>query len=120
VTIKDNDKAGTVQFSVASYSVAETAGAATITVTRSGGTSSQATVHYSTSDGTATAPGDYTTTAGTLTFGLNEKSKTFTVPVVDNGTPDSGAVSVNLTLDTPANGFALGANSTATLWIVRE
>ena len=61
-----------------------------------GGTSSEATVHYSTSDGSAAAPTDDTTSASTLTFGLNEKSKTFTVPVVDDGTPDWGAVSVNL------------------------
>ena len=40
--------------------------------------------------------------------------------MIDNATPDNGAVSVNLTLDTPANGLALGATSTATLWIVRE
>jgi hypothetical protein len=120
VTIRDNDKAGTAQFSAASYSVAETAGTATITVTRSGGTSSLATVNYSTSDGSAVAPTDYATSAGTLTFGLNEKSKTFPIPVIDNATPDNGAVSVNLTLDTPANGLALGATSTATLWIVRE
>jgi Pro-kumamolisin, activation domain/Calx-beta domain len=120
VSIKDNDKAGKVQFSATDYSVAENAGIATITVTRSGGTSSEATVQYSTSDGSAAAGTDYTATSGTLTFGLKEKSATFTIPVADDGVPNAGAVSVDLTLDTPDNGVALGSVSSATLWIVRE
>jgi hypothetical protein len=121
VTIKDNDIAGKVQFGVASYSVAENDGPATITVTRTGGTSSDATVDYSTSDGSAIAGTDYTSSSGTLTFGLGEMSKTFTVPVQDDGVLDPGtAVSVDLALDTPSNGLALGPTPAATLWIVRN
>ncbi len=120
VTIRDNDKAGKVQFSATDYSVAENAGLATITVTRSGGTSSEATVQYSTSDGSAVAGTDYAATSGTLTFGLKQTSATLTIPVIDDGTPNGGAVSVDLTLDTPDNGLALGSVPSATLWIVRE
>ena len=39
------------------------------------------TVNFATSNGSATAPGDYTTTSGTLTFLAGETSKTITVPV---------------------------------------
>ena len=43
------------------------------------------TVDYATSDDTATAGADYTTTSGTLTFAMGESSKTVSVPVL----PDS-------------------------------
>ncbi len=47
------------------FVVSEGVGSAVITVTRTGGPAAGATVQYSTNDGTATAPGDYTTTSGT-------------------------------------------------------
>ena len=40
------------------------------------------TVNYETANGTASAPGDYTTTSGTLTFAQGVTSQTITVPVV--------------------------------------
>ena len=55
------------------------AGEATVTVTRTGARA--ASVDYETGDGTLTAPGDYTHTAGTLRFAEGETSKSFTVPV---------------------------------------
>ena len=48
------------------------------------------TVDYATSDGTASAPDDYTHTAGTLTFDAGEREKTVSVPVVDDGHDDDG------------------------------
>ena len=53
LNIVDDDVAGSVQFSKATYSVSEAGGLATITVTRTGGTASGVTVDYATSDGTA-------------------------------------------------------------------
>ena len=41
-------------------------------------------VNYATSDGTATQGDDYTRTAGTLVFSAGERSKTVSVPVVDD------------------------------------
>ena len=124
VTIKDDDIAGKVQFSAAVYSVTEKAGQATITVTRSVGTSSQATIRYATLDGdpetTAQVGTDYTSTSGTITFGLNQKSARFAIPIADDGAPDVGAVAIVLSLDTPGGGLVLGSPATATLWIVRE
>ena len=55
------------------------AGEATITVTRTG--TRAASVDYETGNGTLTAPGGYTHTAGTLRFTEEETSKSFTVPV---------------------------------------
>jgi hypothetical protein len=123
VTIKDDDTAGRASFSAESYSATESAGLVTITVTRSGGSSSQATVHYAIASGASgnpAGPGDFDPASGTLTFGSNERSKTFPVFLHDDGVPNSGAVSVDLTLDSPGGGLALGAIPVATLWIVRE
>ena len=73
----------------ANYSAVESAGTATVTVTRIGSTSSQATVQFATvAGGTAVAGQDYTTTTGTLTFGAGVTSRTFTVPVKDNTVVD--------------------------------
>src|SRR4029077_1316046 len=76
---------GTLAFSSASYSIAEAATSATITVTRTGGSDHQVTVHYATSDGTATQPTDYTAASGNLTLTAGQTSATFTVPIIDDG-----------------------------------
>ena len=58
------------------------------------------TVDYATSNGTgvapAVAPGDYTTTTGTLTFDAGVSSLTFLIPIV-NDTEGEGPETVNLT-----------------------
>jgi hypothetical protein len=125
LTIKDNDVAGKVQFSASDYSVSEGDGTATVTVTRTGGTSSEATVVYATADadaGTTAVPGtDYTSSSGTLTFGLKATSATFTIQVLNDGLANAGATkAVVLTLGSPGGGLNLGSLSKATLWIVKQ
>jgi hypothetical protein len=116
VTIKDNDPAGVLQFGAASYSVAESGGSATITVTRTGGTASGVTVGYMTVTGTAMPGADYTDVAGTLTFGASQTSLTFRVPVLNDTVPE-GSETVWLALFGEGGGAALGPRSTATLTI---
>ncbi|MFL7793507.1 MAG: DUF2341 domain-containing protein, partial [Anaerolineae bacterium] len=53
-----------VSFSDASYTVDEGDGSATITITLNAAPAVTVTVNYATSDGTAAAPGDYTSTSG--------------------------------------------------------
>ena len=106
-------------FAAPTFSVAEDGGSVTITVVRTGGTGGGVTVQYATSNGTGLAGTDYDTTSGTLTFGAGETSKTFTVPVHVNA-GSSANKSVTLTLSNPSTGAALGAPSTATLWIVSQ
>jgi len=103
---------GTLQFSSASYTVSENGGTATITVTRTGGTAGSVSVQYSTSNGTATAGLDYTTTSGVLSWLDGENgSKTFTVPIIDD-TLDEAGESVIVNLSNPTGGATLGkANS---------
>src|SRR5438093_3925153 len=117
LTIVDDDTAGTVQFSSATYSVNENTASVTITVTRTGGTASGVTVNYATSDGTATAGSDYTAKSGTLTFRASVAQKTFTIPII-NDTLDESDETVNLTLSDPTGGATLGTPDTAVLTII--
>ncbi|HEU5179236.1 MAG TPA: Calx-beta domain-containing protein [Candidatus Polarisedimenticolia bacterium] len=119
LTITDNDVGGALKFSAATYNVGEAGGSATITVTRSGGTASGVTVEYGTSDGTATAGSDYSHTEGTLAFGAGELSKTFTVPVLNDGLGE-GNETVNLALSDPTGGATLATPNAAALTIADD
>jgi Calx-beta domain len=124
VTIKDNDVAGNVQFVATDYSVGELDGAATITVTRIGGPSGDATVDYLASGGSALDGTDYVATSGTLTFAAGQKTATLPVTILDEGVSDMGtAKTVQLRLSPPSTGadeLNLGTPALATLWIVKE
>ncbi|MBL3527696.1 MAG: SCO family protein [gamma proteobacterium endosymbiont of Lamellibrachia anaximandri] len=81
VTITDDDprSAGTLALSSPTATLSESGPAITLTVDRTGGSDGTVSVDYETMDGTATAPGDYTTINGTLTFLDGELSKTLTL-----------------------------------------
>lgn len=106
-----------VQFSSPTYSFTEQNGSLSILVTRTGSLTFAATVQFATSNGTATAPADYTAASGTLTFAAGQSSASFSVAVKDD-TLVEGNETVNLTLSNPTGGLTLGSQSTATLTIV--
>ena len=108
----------TVALSTATYSVGEGDGNATITVNLSAASAETVTVGYATSDGTATAPDDYTAASGTLTFNSSETSKTFSVSIVDDAVVEIDEA-VYLSLSNPSNA-TLGEPSTAVLTIVDD
>ena len=118
LTIVDDDPPPTVDFSSATYSEDEDAGTATITVTLSAASGKQVTVDYTTSDGTAEAPDDYTTVSGTLTFAPGDTSETFDVPITDNAL-DEDDETVTLDLSN-ADNATIGPNDPATLTIVDD
>ena len=94
--------AGPAALSVADAEVQEGADATLdFTVTLSKQRFTATTVDYATSNGTATAGSDYTLTSGTLTFGPLEKSKTVSVPVLDDAV-DEGSETMSLTLSNPS------------------
>ena len=119
LTITDNDAApaGTLQFSAATYSVAENGGNATITITRTGGSAGAVGVSFATSNGTATAPSDYTAVTQTVSFANGDTAnKTVSIPIV-NDTSVEPNETVNLALSSPTGGATLGSPSTAVLTI---
>jgi hypothetical protein len=117
LTITDGSaQAGQLAFSAANYSATEGGGAATVTVTRSAGSSGTVTVNYATSNGTAVAGTDYGATSGTLTFAAGVLSQAFAVPILHDGRAD-GSETVNLALSSPGGGATLGTPATATLTI---
>ena len=113
--ITTNATAGTVQLSASSYTVGEGAGSIVIPVTRSGDTSTAATVDYATTDGTASHLSDYNTVSGTLSFAAGETSKTITVFITDDVFVE-GNQTFSIAFSNPS-GATLGSPSTATVTI---
>jgi len=110
---------GTLQFSAAAYTAADTSGNAAIIVTRTGGSSGAVSASFATSDGTGKAGTDYTTTTQTVSFAAGDTAaKTVSVPVKVNGTV-AGSETVNLTLSGPTGGATLGSSATAVLTITQ-
>jgi minor extracellular serine protease Vpr len=115
-----------VQFNSPTFSVSEgpppggaTANVATITVTRVGDPSTTVSVDFATSDGTSSNPAsqrtDYTTASGTITFASGQTTRSFSVPIIDDGYTEM-TETVNLTLSN-AVGADLGSPSQAVLSI---
>jgi hypothetical protein len=107
---------GALALSAASYTIAQSAGSVLITVDRSGGSSGAVTVAYSTSNGTASAGSNYTTTNGTLQWAADDAAaKTFSVPI--GSTAFSGSKTFMVALSGPTGGATLGSPSSATVTI---
>jgi CSLREA domain-containing protein len=106
---------GTLEFSSATYSVAENSGNAAIIITRSGGSAGTATVQIATSNGTATAA-DYTAVSQTVTFNDGDVSKTVNVTITDD-LFNEPSETVNLTLSNAGGTGQLGGQATALLTI---
>ena len=103
-------------FTAGEHSVNEAGGSATVAVSRPTAAGTM-TVRYATDDGTATED-DYTPTTGTLTFGPGVTTRSFEVPIVDDGAPEP-AQTVELSLSRPTGGGSLGT-SEATLTIADD
>ncbi len=117
--------ARSVQFNSANYIVSESAGRATLTLTRVGNTATPATVEYATSNsaatncnvntGVASSVCDYSTSFGKVSFAPGETIKTILIPLVDDAYAE-GNETFTVTLSNPAGGV-LGSPSTTTVTI---
>jgi hypothetical protein len=96
--------------------VAENAGGALITVTRSGGSFGVISVDYASGDGSAVAGSDYMTSAGTLEFADGVVSQSFSVPILDD-TSYEGDETLSVSLSNVSGGATLGLPGSATLTI---
>ena len=72
------------------------------------------TVDYATADGTATQPGDYTATSGTLTFTAGQTTKTIEVRIVDDDMEDDGET-LTVTLSNATGASIEDGNATGTI-----
>ena len=109
--------ASTIQFTATACTVAEDAGAVTLTVQRLDDTNTVVSVDYASTNGTAAAGQDYTDTKGTLAFAAGEKVKLFTVPILNDGLKEPNKT-FRLALINPTGGGVLGGLKTATVTIV--
>ncbi len=116
-TILNDDVGGAFRFTSASYSVGEGVGSLLITVQRTGGLSDGASVNYSTVDGTATAGQDYTAVGGTLVFAGGQTTRSFIVPITNDGIPEPDETFMVLLSNATGGGATLGSPNTATVFI---
>ncbi|MEJ0037686.1 MAG: Calx-beta domain-containing protein [Gammaproteobacteria bacterium] len=118
-TVTTAAAAGSIQLQQATYSTAEN-GTLNISVSRSVADGGAVSVQYSTADGTATAPGDYTTTSGTLTWPDGDATpKTISIPIATDSILE-GNETFTLTLSGPAGGAVLGALTQAAVTILDD
>lgn len=102
---------GQFGLSASSYQTGVTNGSVTITVNRSGSSSTGASVHYATQNGSAVSGTDYTATSGNLTF-VGNGSQTFSVPIINTGAVGPARF-FSIVLSSPSNGATLGSISQA-------
>jgi uncharacterized repeat protein (TIGR01451 family) len=88
-------------------------------VVRSGGTLGTASVQFSTANGTATSPADYTAISGTLIFNDAENVKFINVPITNDGTVN-GDRTFNVSLFNPSASSSITAPSNAVVTIVDD
>ncbi len=104
-----------IQWSAASYSVDEKLGTATLTVTRSNGTSGAVTVNYATADGTALAGTHYTAQSGQVSWASGDGTpKTITIPIATSPV-FTGLKSFTVTLSGITGGGVITGNATTTV-----
>ena len=106
---------GPVGISIADAEVEEGANAVLVfAIALSRAASSQMTVDYATSDGTATAGADYTSTSGELTIDAGSSSATIEVAVLDDE-HNEGSEAFTLTLSNASSGDLTDASATGTI-----
>lgn len=92
---------------------------AQFTVSLSAASGLTASVNYATANGTAVAPGDYTSTADLFTLNPGETSATVTVPVLGDTTPEPDE-SFSVTLSAPTNATIAPGGGTGTGTILND
>lgn len=113
-----------VQLDSTTATVSEDGSSITLNLTRSGDTVSGISVDYSTSDGTATAPADYTADTNTLNFATGITSQSVTIDITDDSDVESDenftlALS-NVQLVSGSASAELGANAATTVTITND
>lgn len=93
-------------YSIAAAAVTEGTGGNTnlqLTVSATPPPAAVGSVNFATSDGTAVAPGDYTSSSGTLVFGIGVATRNITIPINPDNVVE-GNETLTVTLSAPVNG----------------
>ncbi|HUP90764.1 MAG TPA: Calx-beta domain-containing protein, partial [Solimonas sp.] len=110
--------AGTLAFTSSRQDVSEGVGSLAVTVRRYGGSNGPASVDYATSNIRATAPGDYATQTGTLSWAAGDTaSKSFTLPIANDST---GELAEDLRITLSGAACALQGLGTQTVFIADD
>ena len=117
LTIVDDEQS--LQFGSPGYVVNEASASATVTVVRIGPAVGTVKVDYASVVGSATPGADYTSVAGTLTFGPGARRRTFKVPLLGDAVFEPEE-SIGLLLTNPTGGAQLGPLGAATVTIVDD
>ncbi|MBL8149794.1 MAG: choice-of-anchor D domain-containing protein [Blastocatellia bacterium] len=112
------DLSSRIEFAQRDFSVNEAAGSATITVRRSGGTTTSSSVSFFTTEGTAINGTDFVSSSGTLMFPPGATALTFNVRILDDNR-FTGSRFLGLTLANPV-GATLGGVNIAQLTILDD
>ena len=113
MTIIDDDDAPEASIADAS-GLEDSVGMLSFDVTLNTASAKEVTLGYATSDDTATAGSDYTQTNGTLTFSAGETTKTISVPVLEDGSPEEDET-FTVTLSNAANATIGDGTGTGTI-----
>jgi len=93
---------GVPSLSVADVSVSEGMGSAEVVVELNTASTELVSVSYSTSNGSASSPQDYSSVSGVLNFPINQTTRTVSIPIVADGI-DEMVETFNFTLNNPVN-----------------
>ena len=109
-TITDDEAGPVVSVNDAFVTELDGAGAELVfTISKTGSTSQSITVAYTTSNGTAVAGEDYTTTNGSVTFLPGDTAKEVRVPVTGDNVPENAeTMFLNLTAPAPGAAYTVG------------
>lgn len=115
-----SQSAGRIGFVGTAASVGENAGPARIIVRRNNGFLGAVSVQYATSNGTATAGGDYAATSGTLNWGAGElDEKTISIPLV-NDTMSENDETFRVTLSNLTGGAVIDGATTLDVSVTND
>jgi hypothetical protein len=117
VTIIGNYGAGSATLSAPTYSVAQNAGMATLTVNRTGGSKGAAMVRYATANVTAVAGTDYSARQDSIHWADGDTAPKTARIMLSNATPFSGSKTFALAIASPEN-ITLGTTTSAIVTIV--
>ncbi|HYG25023.1 MAG TPA: Calx-beta domain-containing protein [Verrucomicrobiae bacterium] len=102
---------GTISFASPTYSASEGDSSVLVTAIRTGGTSGNVSVSYTTVASNGVSGVNYVHSSGLLSFNDGQSSRSFTVPLVDNSAVQ-GTVRFSIVLSAPTGGASLGVPST--------